>query len=311
MKAHFSTALIAVMLATALGVATNSPGKSPPPPPYNPQITYAVGSGSSTTFMVANADGTDAVSLYSTRSLTSGLKFAPTGNRIVFTEGNDIKVLTYAVSSHGVTTTNVSTLSAEPYQPLHVDVSPDGTEVLVVEKNGIVNQYAVCVVSLIDGTRTPILLTPDLYFDAVWANSNSRIAVIQGGPVQAGYGSQTIQVIDLDVANNYAVLDTNIKFTNTASQLYEVRRIESAHTSDTLLFSATSGTNTNVYTLDIGTSAVSAPIVAGSNASFNAGDSAILFVGPTAAYFYEFNLETGVETLINSSKGLAQPDFLP
>jgi hypothetical protein len=310
MKTHFRTAAIAASSATALGYATvtfsNNP-HPPPPPPYNPQITYAVGGGNSTTFDVSNADGTDVVSLYSTRNITSGLKFAPTGNRIVFTEQNAIKVLTYAVSSQGVTATSVTTLTNEPYQPLHVDVSPDGTQLLFIEKTATPSQYAIYVMSMSGGLKT--LVSTDLYLDAVWAHSNSRIAVIQGAQIDGGL--QTIRVFDLDVNNNYNIINSTTVFTSRVSRLYQISRIESAHTSDTLVFGASpSGSNFSVYTVDIGTMAVSAAIVAGANASFSADDSTILFVGPTAPYLYEFNLNTNTQMLI-SSKGITRPDFLP
>src|SRR5689334_2279039 len=111
MKTKFGTAAIAAMLTTALGAATNGNAAKqppPPPPPYNPQILYTVTSkaGSTATITVSNADGTDVVSLYTSKNITglNDVKFTPTGNQIVFSEQNDIKVLTYVVSSQGVTT---------------------------------------------------------------------------------------------------------------------------------------------------------------------------------------------------------------
>jgi hypothetical protein len=261
---------------------------------------------------VANADGTDAVSLYSTGNITSGVKFAPTGNRIVFVEQNTIKVLTYAVSSQGVTTTSVTTLTTEQYRPWQVDVSPDGTQLLYVEDTATPNQRAIYTMSMSggSGTKTLINMPPgSSNYDAVWANSNHRIAVLQGAPVQPGYGVQTIQVVDLDAS--YNVLNITPVFNSTANQLYEVQRIESAHTSNTLVFGATSGSNANVYTVDIGTMAVSVPIVAGSNASFSADDSTLLFVGTTTPSLYELDLHTNTQTLVNSPRLFAQPEFLP
>jgi hypothetical protein len=316
MNTHFRTALLAASLAAGLGYATVTFSKPqpPPPPPYNPQILYSVTSkgGSTSTFTVANADGADAASLYSTRNVTSGLKFAPTGNRIVFTEQNDIKVLTYAVSAQGVTTTSVTTLASEPYQPMQVDVSPDGTLLLVVEHTADPNQWAVYVMGMSGlPARTQIPLGPNIYPDAVWANSNSRIAVIQGAPVEAGFGVQTIQVIDLDTG--YGIASNTAVFTSTLSQLYQLLRLESAHTSDTLLFAASplpTGSNSNVYKVDIGTLAVTA-VVAGRSASFSADDSTILFQGAAVGDLFTLNLNTNVQKQITSNVLLGRPDFLP
>lgn len=317
MNMNFKAALIAASLAAGLGYATVTFSKPqpPPPPPYNPQILYSVTSkgGSTSTFTVANADGTDAVSLYSTRNVTSGLKFAPTGNRIVFTEQNDIKVLTYAVSAQGVTTTSVTTLASEPYQPMQVDVSPDGTLLLVVEHTADPNQWAVYVMGMSGGlpARTQIPLAAGIYPDAVWANSNSRIAVIQGAPVEAGFGVQTIQVMDLDTG--YGIASNTTVFTSTLSQLYQVLRLESAHTSDTLLFAAyplPSGSNSNLYKVDIGTMAVTT-VVAGRSASFSADDSTILFQGATVGDLFTLNLNTNLQKQITSNVVLGRPDFLP
>jgi hypothetical protein len=311
MKFWFRGAAILSSVVVASSYATVAFSKSPPPPPppYNPQILYTVTSkgGSTATITVSNADGTDVVSLYTSKNITglNDVKFSTTANQIVFSEQNDIRVLTYAVSpQNGVTTTSVSTLASEPYPVLHVDVSPDGSKLLLVEHTADPNQWAVYVMSMTGGNRTPIQLMPAIYYDAVWAHSSSRIAVIQGGPVQAGYGVQTIQVIDLTTNGITTV------FTST-NQLYQVSRLESAHTSDTLLFYATpTGSNTGVYTVDIGTQIVT-PIVAGWSPSFSSDDSMILFRGNATGDLFTLNISTNVQTQITSKVVLGRPDFLP
>jgi Tol biopolymer transport system component len=191
-----------------------------------------VNGGGSSALTVSNADGTDVVQLYSTRNITGGMKFAPTDNRIVFEEVNAIKVLTYAVSSNGVSVTSITTVTNDQFQPLHIDVSPDGTQLLFIEKTATPSVYAIYVMSISGGTKT--LVTSGLYIDAVWANSNSRIAAIQGAQIDGG--TQTVQVYDLDV--NYSIINTNTVFTTTLAQLYQLSRLESGHAHDILLFSA-------------------------------------------------------------------------
>jgi hypothetical protein len=306
LKAYYKSALILASLVVG-NIAVSGPHPPPPPPNYNPQVVYAAGSqgGNTTTIEVSNADGSNVASLYSTRNITSGMKFAPTGHQIVFVEQNAIKVLTYAVSSQGVTTTSVTTLTNEPFQPLKVDVSPDGTVLLFTEKTATPSQYAIYVMSMSGGPRT--LVSTSLYLDAVWAHSNSRIGIIEGAQVDGGL--QTIKVFDLDAT--YRIINATTAFTSTVSQVYQLSRLESAHTSDTLLFAASpSGSNFGVYQVDMGTFAVTG-LVAGGNASFNADDSMILFVGPVAANLYTFNLGTSAQTQITSKVLLSRPDFLP
>jgi len=159
--------------------------------------------------------------------------------------------------------------------------------------------------SMTGGNRTPIQLMPAIYYDAVWAHSSSRIAVIQGGPVQAGAGVQTIQVIDLTTNGITPV------FTSTINQLYQVSRLESAHTSDTLLFYATpAGSTTGVYTVDIGTQTIT-PIVAGWSPSFSSDDSMILFRGNATGDLFTLHISASVQTQITSKVVLGRPDFLP
>jgi hypothetical protein len=308
MSTNLRIATIAAILATGLGYASVAfSGKPPPPPPsYNPQISYTVGTQRATTIYVANADGTDAVSVYSTGNIIWNLKPAP-GHRIVFIEQNDIKVLTYAVSSQGVTTTSVTTLSSEPYHVLRVDASPDGTELVFVEDTATPDQEAIYAMNM-SGVKTLINLPPALYVDAVWAHSNSRIAVLQDGPVVAGSHSQTIQAIDLDAS--YNIINTMTVFDSLASQMNQIPQIESAHTSDTLIFNATSASTLGVYTLDIGTQAISLPIVTGGSPSLSSDDSTILFIGPTGVQFYEFNRNTQTQTPVSTPKGARRPDFL-
>jgi hypothetical protein len=158
------------------------------------------------------------------------------------------------------------------------------------------------------GGRTQISLMPGIYPDAVWAHSNSSIAVIQGAPVEAGFGVQTIQVIDL---TNNGITTVFNNSTMNPLHLYQVSRLESAHTSDTLLFYATpTGSNTGVYTVDIGTQTVT-PIVAGWSPSFSLDDSMILFRGNATGDLFTLNINANVQTQITSKVVLGRPDFLP
>jgi hypothetical protein len=313
MKFPFQHAAIISSALVACGYASVAPAKSPPlpPEPYNPQILYTVTSkgGSTATITVSNVDGTDVAALYTSQNITglNDVKFSTTANQIVFSEQNAIKVLTYAVSpQNGVTTTSVTTVASEPYTVIHVDASPDGSKLLVVEHTADPNQWAVCVMDMTGLNRRQLQLTPAIYYDAVWAHSNSRIAVIQGGPVQQNYGVQTIQVIDLTTNGITPIV------TSTINQLYQVSRLESAHTSDSLLFYATpaGSTATTVYTVDIGTQTVT-PNVAGWSASFSADDSMILFRGNATGDLFTLNISANVQTQITSKVVLGRPDFLP
>ena len=303
--------LSSMVVASGYAIVAFSRPPPPPPPPYNPQILYTVTSkgGSTFTITVSNADGTDVVSLYTSKTLTGGVKFAPSGNQIVFSEQNDIKVLTYAVSSQGVTTTSVNTLASEPYPVMHVDVSPDGTQILFVEHTADPNQWDVHTMSMSGGPTTQIGLTPATYYDAVWANSNSSIAVIQGAPVEAGFGVQTIQVIDLGSPSTPTTV-----LNSTKVGLYQIQRIESAHTGETLLFYATpTGSNTGVYTVtyDSGMPNTVTHIVAGWDPSFSRDDSMILFRGDVGGDLFTLNPMTNVQTQITSKLVFGRPDFLP
>ena len=300
---------LSALLASAAALAAK-PKPPPPPPNCNPQIAYVDQSASSGVYTVSNADGTCVSQLYSSsnKNVTGGMKFTPTGNQIIFTENNSIKLLTYAVTSTNVSTTSITTVSTEPLQPLYVDMSPDGTHLLIVEKNTdapTLNHYNLYVLSMIDGTRT--LVADDQYNDAVWAHSNSRIAAIKG--VDNG-GLQTIEVYDLDVNYQIEAANTRVVFNSTVSQMNYLLRLESAHTSDTLLFNATSAGAVNVYTVDIVSNALTS-VVAGWNASFNADDSAILFDGPTVANLYTLDLTTHMQTQITNENKVnaTRPDF--
>jgi hypothetical protein len=291
-------------------------------PAYNPQIVYHVNSkaGSVFTITVSNADGTDVVPLYSTpaKTIIGGMKFAPTGNRVVFNEytsatNSVIKVLTYSVSAQGVTTTSVNTLSTEPYKVLHLDVSPDGTELLFVEDTADPNVSAVYVMSMAGGPRTQIALSPYIYSDAVWAHSNSRIAVLYGSSWDQSAGLlETIQIVDVDPTNGYSIVNLNTVLTNNVSQLYQILRLESAHTTDSLLFTATpTGAQSSVYKVDIGTQSVT-PIVTGRQASFSANDSMILFQGYNGTGdLFTLDLTTNAVTQLTSKVVFGAPDFLP
>ena len=318
MKTHSGAAAIAIMLITAMGVASVShagkPPPPPPPPPYNPQIAYYATQGIISYIYVSNADGTDAVPVYTfpNKSVFWFLRFAPNGNRIVFIENHAIKVLNYSVSAQGVTTTSVTTVANEPYNVQRVAVSPDGTELLFCEDTADPNVMAVYVMSIAGGSRTQLALSPYIYSDAVWAHSNTRIAVLYGGGWDQSAGRlEAIQIVDLDPTANYSVVNLATILTNNVSQLYQIFRLESAHTADSLLFYATpTGSTPSVYKIDIGTQAVTR-LVYGDAASFSADDSTILFrwFNGTNGLF-TLDVATNVVTQI-TTVGYGAADFVP
>ncbi len=107
---------------------------------YNPKIAYSKFEGSADNLYLANADGSSPVIVYrSNKVRLGGIDIAPTNaatpavGRIAFIQSGVLKVLSYTVSTSGISATVPTTLdsSGAPYQGAkNPDFSPDGSRIL-------------------------------------------------------------------------------------------------------------------------------------------------------------------------------------
>lgn len=169
-------------LLTAAPAATGKPPASPP----NPEIAYRFFGGNSNKLIVANENGTNASSLYSS---TTAFRFdlAPRAQRqIAIIDGpanaTVLKLLTYAVNGSGVfVTTNVEVLGPAR-SGSYVDFSPDGTKIAYACCSDGENEQLV-VHDLTNNSKTAWGQS-SFYWDISWYRNGNSIAYATLQPLE-------------------------------------------------------------------------------------------------------------------------------
>lgn len=280
---------------------------------YDPAIAYTAYQGSLASIYVANADGTNAVAVYSTRRGSVGkVDFVPGsgsgGGQIVFGDGPyAISVLSYTTSTSGITTTGIRNLVTESSMIYYSDVSPDSQYVLYGVSDGN-NTDAIKVVPLAPN-GTPILIARGTTIQsAVWSRDVTRIAVLD--PLQGSTPvTQQIKMYSLDAG--FHITSTAIIYTAPCPGCAG-NSLEFARTRDSVIFAAATSTAVSeMYEVDANqpASAVT-PYGSGENPCFNSNDSKILYRNSPDARLYVLDLGTNTRkqvTTISSN----QFDFRP
>lgn len=297
-------AVILIFLTQGLAQA-----KQPPPPPkvYQPEIAYASNQGATYSIYVANADGTNAVAVYSNKGSGAGsLSFVPgSGNgsgQLAFYELYSVKLLTFTVTSSGITTSSIVTLVTEPTPIHYVNVSPPSAagQFVLYGVGHPDNTTTIKVISIAGGQPTSIA-TGNLG-DAVWSRDQTRIAVLVGNPFVAGVVQQ-IEMWSLDpnfVKGTAAVIYGPIGCDGCLNNL------QFARTGNQVIFDAGSGV---IDEIDADVPSVATPFaVSGYQACFNHDDTEIIFRRFSDSHIFVYGISTMIQTPVSPSYG-ASPDF--
>ena len=299
-----NTVVILLVLTQGLANAKPSP---PPPKAYQPEIAYTSNQGTTYSIYVANADGTNAVAVYSNKGFGAGsLSFVPgSGNgsgQLVFYELYSVKLLTFTVTASGITTSSVVTLVTEPTLIHYVDVSPPSAagQFVLYGVGHPDNTTTIKVISIAGGQPTSV--ATDNLGDAVWSRDLTRIAVLVGNPNVAGV-TQHIEMLDLD--SNFVA--------GTATVIYGplscngcLNNLQFARTSDHVIFDGGVGV-INEIDADSPSGVTQFP-VSGYQACFNHDDTEIIFRRSADSHIFVYGIYTMIQTPVSPSYG-ASPDF--
>lgn len=285
--------------------------KQPPPPPkvYQPEIAYASNQGATYSIYVANADGTNAVAVYSNKGFGTGsVTFVPgSGNgsgQLVFYELYSVKLLTFTVTASGITTNSVVTLVTEPTLIHYVDVSPPsatGQQFVLYGLSQPDNMTTIKVIPIAGGQPTSVA-TGDLG-DAVWSHDLTRIAVLVGNPNVAGV-TQQIEMLDLD--SSFVAGTATVIYTRSCDGC--LNNLQFARTTDNVIFDGGLGF---IYEIDAdlaSSSAVTPFAVSGWQACFNHDDTKIIFRRFSDSHLFVYDIGTMTQTAVSPSYGTS-PDF--
>lgn len=175
----------ALLLASAVPAIAGKPGPGGGSPPPNTEVGYRVLSGKSVKLMVANADATNAVSLYTSPTSFSFDLGPRSTNAIAIVNGSSntdskLYLLTYATSGSGVIQTQSITPLTSARRGSHADFSPDGTKIAFACCSDGTSE-TLAVYDLQTGTVTPWATAP-FFWDFAFFRNGASIAYSVYGP---------------------------------------------------------------------------------------------------------------------------------
>jgi hypothetical protein len=223
--------------------------------------------------------------------------------QLVFVELYSVKLLTFTVTSSGITTNSVVTLATEPTLIHYANVSqPSSAGQFALYGVGHPdNTTTIKVVPLAGGTAIPV--ATDNLGDAVWSRDQTRIAVLIGNPTEPGI-TQQIQMWNLD---------TNFSKTG-ATVIYEescdgcIADLQFARTGDNVIFDGGQGVIDEIPA-DVSSPSVATPFpVSGNQACLNHDDTALIFRRNSDLRIIVYGIYTMVQTPVSASYA-ASPDF--
>lgn len=170
--------LCIAIAASAMAKPPSSGGSSGTATTPNPQVAYSVASGKSYKLVVANEDGTNASTLY-TSSSPIRFDLAPRGQHqiaisVASTTDPAIVLLSYGVTGTGSFAATGSTRIASARRGTNVDFSPDGTKIaFACCSNGQTEQLVVYDLAT---NSTAVWATDTFFWDVAWFRNGGSIA---------------------------------------------------------------------------------------------------------------------------------------
>jgi hypothetical protein len=238
----------------------------------NPKLAYAktiAGKGrtpASRSVYVANADGSNEVSVYSTSALIGDVELSPNHDKIFIIDDKSLRVLSLSVSGASVSVSGSlmidSGLSADGVAVM-ADWSADGNSILYMNhKNGI-SKFKI--VSALDGSLGASHTLTSLNVGNPKFVGANKIAYVDYSYV---YNQPSVRLMQLNLDGSLA----------SDSEIYHgsVETIEAARLSETVIISA----GTQIKALDVNSQAVSliySNAAGVQDACMNADDSAVYF----------------------------------
>jgi hypothetical protein len=269
-----------LFLSASVSFAGKPAPAQPPPPPatnYVPAIAYSSHSGKTSTLFLANQDGSNAISVYSSSKNITEIDLAPGGGKIAFSESGALKVLSYTASPSAVVVTGIVQLDVNAASP---DFSLDGSK--IVYQGASLTGSEVRIISSSGGVPHSVL--PGAVFSTIYLHSNNRIAYFKRNPVGGAY---ELYVVDLDANDN--VVSSSIVL-STSSQVFKAMEdIDSARTKDSILITANYPTSIRLIELDLSTNTL-IDRVAGFRGHFSSDDSKIIYTDSSTDQIYKYSI---------------------
>lgn len=298
LKLTISTALLAGFTAHSALAAT-----------YDPAIAYTVSCAKSQCLYLANADGTNAVKIYTGTNI-HGIDLAPGGGKIAITDSKGLRLLKYTSGTGIAVTSNQLLVGTTTYgsMPSAPDFSPNGAMIVFYNNVYQTNPEAIRVIS-----ESGILqLTFPCYLcsNPRWLTSDNAFAYAKTIP----HGSNV--AVDYEIwqgtINSYTSI-TSSQLLSTASQDFKgITDFDTARTSNKLLITANYPTAIRIIEFDNG--AITQRLQGSVNNSHYSTDDSLIFYREKVQggyYIASLNWNTGVSTRLTAKGNYGLVDARP
>lgn len=274
---------------------------------YSPAIAYTKSTGNTFSIYLANADGSRAVAVYTSRTGIWAIDLAPGGGRVAISQADGLRVLSYTASNAGITVNGISRLDSSPVG--RIDFSPDGSKILYTN----LGANEIRVVSAAGGPSTPLLWgTPgsSSLQEVAWLPSGTSFVYTVG---DAASLTTALRGADVDGAGNVTPWIGSLLVTG--SGVNEIVSISTARTRDSVLMRLADGSG------PIGL--VECPVVLGACGSlqtrvpggeegrFSSDDSSIVYVDFDTGFVSRYTIGTNTTVRLTKRGSFGKVDTLP
>lgn len=300
MKRTLWIALLALGLASSIEAQT-----------FDPKVAYTRAGGNSTSLVLANEDGSGAVSVYTSKKALGPIDFRPGGGQIAFAEQGFLKVLNYTPTATGVSVGSVVSLQTTDTRP---DYSPDGSSLIYVASS----IYGKEIRKIPAAGGTPqTLIYGDLGYaftplDLAWMRDGYRFVYLNNPYPGTTY---EIRLVTLGPDRSSVVSDNVLLSTDSSGLGFgNIWGLDTARTRDSVLFTAgyPAGSPVPVRTLEVNLADNSVSYYpAMFSGRFSADDSRILNIDINRSYLQSYVIATGQTTRLTKRGSFGWVDARP
>lgn len=284
----------AIMLAASVGSWAQG---------YDPKLAYVASARNMQSIVLANQDGTKAVTVYSSKGALSGLDLAPGGGRLAFSELGTLKVLAYTASSSGIVVSGVTALvpsgAGEP------DFSPDSSKVLYVG-----NLTATPDVREVPaGGGTPTVLMPAMagVTEVAWFRSGDQFVYLRQYESDLRY---EVHLVDLDPNSRAVTSDVLLLTTDSSYGFRGISHLDVARTRNSILVTLNYPTSIRVVEYNLDTASFT-DHVPGMRGHFSGDDSKIVYLDVDRSYVNSFDIGSGTTARLTKKGSFLWVDARP
>jgi dipeptidyl aminopeptidase/acylaminoacyl peptidase len=273
---------------------------------YNPAVAYVKLSGTTLQLFLANEDGSHAVMVYSTKKAIGAIDFAPSGDKIAFSQQDGLKLLPYTTTNAGIAVGPTSVLDTGSVGA--IDFSPDGSKLIYVIQPAPNMPQQIRTLPVAGGAKTTLVTdTPGLSaINAVaWLRSGTSFVYTQGF---ASDLRTELRGASVDTFGN--VVPWPLPILTTGGGFSEISELTSAHSREAVLVRLNGTYGVTLIECDVVTGGLT-PRVPGLRGKFSSDDASIVFVDEGRNFVSRYTVGSGTTTTLTKRGEFGKIDARP